>query len=126
MIRRQPRSTRIDTLFPYRTLFRSIDDHRTVLHAVDLRLADQLRRRATGNRGGGDDEVGLLDVLGHHRVDLVLFFGRQFTRITPFATGTAVGVAGLSAQQLVLILGVRPNVVALGQDRRTGRVGKRG
>src|SRR3546814_10350759 len=27
MIRRPPRSTRTDTLFPYTTLFRSIDDH---------------------------------------------------------------------------------------------------
>src|SRR3546814_18904307 len=28
MIRRPPRSTRTDTLFPYTTLFRSVDDHR--------------------------------------------------------------------------------------------------
>src|SRR3546814_14863243 len=28
MIRRPPRSTRTDTLFPYTTLFRSLDDHR--------------------------------------------------------------------------------------------------
>src|SRR3546814_2762842 len=27
MIRRPPRSTRTDTLFPYTTLFRSVDDH---------------------------------------------------------------------------------------------------
>src|SRR3546814_16383007 len=34
MIRRPPRSTRTDTLFPYTTLFRSIGD------AIDFRLAD--------------------------------------------------------------------------------------
>src|SRR3546814_7614436 len=41
MIRRPPRSTRTDTLFPYTTLFRSHDDvvvqclrRRTVLHAL--------------------------------------------------------------------------------------------
>src|SRR3546814_14383867 len=34
MIRRPPRSTRTDTLFPYTTLFRSIDD--TVLTPLDL------------------------------------------------------------------------------------------
>src|SRR3546814_6557284 len=38
MIRRPPRSTRTDTLFPYPTLFRSALDARgdQVLHAVDL------------------------------------------------------------------------------------------
>src|SRR3546814_4795675 len=35
MIRRPPRSTRTDTLFPYTTLFRSFDRH-------DLDLADKL------------------------------------------------------------------------------------
>src|SRR3546814_15851399 len=34
MIRRPPRSTRTDTLFPYTTLFRS--DHRPVLAGVDV------------------------------------------------------------------------------------------
>src|SRR3546814_13073850 len=36
MIRRPPRSTRTDTLFPYTTLFRSLrlDGHRLVLHAL--------------------------------------------------------------------------------------------
>src|SRR3546814_7038520 len=35
MIRRPPRSTRTDTLFPYTTLFRSRDDHR---NSGDARL----------------------------------------------------------------------------------------
>src|SRR3546814_14104287 len=38
MIRRPPRSTRTDTLFPYTTLFRSIKVHRLVC-AVDCGLA---------------------------------------------------------------------------------------
>src|SRR3546814_3929791 len=39
MIRRPPRSTRTDTLFPYTTLFRSLDRHqeRLVLRTVGLR-----------------------------------------------------------------------------------------
>src|SRR3546814_1956109 len=41
MIRRPPRSTRTDTLFPYTTLFRSDDD----AHAVALEPAD---RKSTG------------------------------------------------------------------------------
>src|SRR3546814_1778696 len=35
MIRRPPRSTRTDTLFPYTTLFRSIDDHRQPAVRID-------------------------------------------------------------------------------------------
>src|SRR3546814_11444706 len=34
MIRRPPRSTRTDTLFPYTTLFRSADRNRTDRHAL--------------------------------------------------------------------------------------------
>src|SRR3546814_2194231 len=45
MIRRPPRSTRTDTLFPYTTLFRSLGQ---LLPGVE-------RRRA---RGGGDDPRG--------------------------------------------------------------------
>src|SRR3546814_15407590 len=47
MIRRPPRSTRTDTLFPYTTLFRSLGDHR---RPPDL---DQPRTRLLGRAGGG-------------------------------------------------------------------------
>src|SRR3546814_13808781 len=39
MIRRPPRSTRTDTLFPYTTLFRS--DHRRLSDATDIYFARQ-------------------------------------------------------------------------------------
>src|SRR3546814_12430272 len=46
MIRRPPRSTRTDTLFPYTTLFRSMGDRRAVqqqlLAFVGARVADAL------------------------------------------------------------------------------------
>src|SRR3546814_12000593 len=87
MIRRPPRSTRTDTLFPYTTLFRSHaearvhhlvgEDHRvlgtaTTVHVVDdaadfflgQRLVDDRQRHALGQHfrqqgaaGGGLDEV---------------------------------------------------------------------
>src|SRR3546814_5723433 len=51
MIRRPPRSTRTDTLFPYTTLFRSrVDDARSV-DAARRRHRDQ-GRRAQGRAGG--------------------------------------------------------------------------
>src|SRR3546814_3964680 len=53
MIRRPPRSTRTDTLFPYTTLFRSQRADRAVPSAGDDR-----RRRA--DAGGGDRHAGRL------------------------------------------------------------------
>src|SRR3546814_20165508 len=49
MIRRPPRSTRTDTLFPYTTLFRSLDLGAVVLlqldHVARLQLAEAVERR---------------------------------------------------------------------------------
>src|SRR3546814_21004735 len=67
MIRRPPRSTRTDTLFPYTTLFRSIDTGDT-LDGPHLRPDDPILDRA---QVGG---------LGDHRGQF-LAFGRQIGTI---------------------------------------------
>src|SRR3546814_13934859 len=71
MIRRPPRSTRTDTLFPYTTLFRSIADFETSvgdgvaaciyrqIERVDFRLAVHLRH------AGARDHAILLEISGH-------------------------------------------------------------
>src|SRR3546814_14404678 len=54
MIRRPPRSTRTDTLFPYTTLFRShqrgahIDVERPIAEAVDHEIRDENARKRNG------------------------------------------------------------------------------
>src|SRR3546814_10611804 len=64
MIRRPPRSTRTDTLFPYTTLFRSRLDHGVDAIAIAFGIGKTLEhddRRAFGNR----DAVGaLIESLG--------------------------------------------------------------
>src|SRR3546814_14822005 len=55
MIRRPPRSTRTDTLFPYTTLFRSLARQR----CVDL--AERLQREINVLRAHADTRVGNLD-----------------------------------------------------------------
>src|SRR3546814_4162003 len=65
MVRRPPRSTRTDTLFPYTTLFRS----RAGVPAMRVRIGAQLRhaeRQRRAGKGmavaaGADEEIGLAD-----------------------------------------------------------------
>src|SRR3546814_4779251 len=52
MIRRPPRSTRTDTLFPYTTLFRSLCCHR---HRAGVGRSD-LPRRAANRLTGGEGQ----------------------------------------------------------------------
>src|SRR3546814_3450521 len=57
MIRRPPRSTRTDTLFPYTTLFRSEEQRLVQAHAPFAQGADHAfvrRRRARGDQRGAD------------------------------------------------------------------------
>src|SRR3546814_2839827 len=54
MIRRPPRSTRTDTLFPYTTLFRSRGLRRTIDHGETAK--DQDREQEVGDRPRGDDQ----------------------------------------------------------------------
>src|SRR3546814_5944020 len=53
MIRRPPRSTRTDTLFPYTTLFRSQRARRARQPAAALREGGQIRRRRGVSRSRG-------------------------------------------------------------------------
>src|SRR3546814_10027240 len=54
MIRRPPRSTRTDTLFPYTTLFRSAESSRQRAEGRRQRTKDR-RQRAEGRRQRGTD-----------------------------------------------------------------------
>ena len=55
-------------------LGREIDDDRAGPHALDHRLGQQLRRRASWDQRRGDDDVLALDVLGHE-LRLLLLVG---------------------------------------------------
>src|SRR3546814_10539435 len=78
MIRRPPRSTRTDTLFPYTTLFRSagIVGKRVVHQTVELRIAEGLPPVATDGLqlvAAESERLGIDH--GHSRFVL----GRQYT-----------------------------------------------
>src|SRR3546814_15422317 len=55
MIRLQPRSTRTNTLFPYTTLFRSLD----VLQRDHVDRADELAAAVVGEEGAGREGRGI-------------------------------------------------------------------
>src|SRR3546814_4649395 len=59
MIRRPPRSTRTDTLFPYTTLFRSARHRRRIVVAGQDVVADALQAQQPAADSGGLDEKGL-------------------------------------------------------------------
>src|SRR3546814_4064522 len=67
MIRRPPRSTRTDTLFPYTTLFRSMVVER--VHHAGSQLVDLAGRKIL-------DRAGALE--HQYRLEMVLIVHRQF------------------------------------------------
>src|SRR3546814_11780180 len=71
MIRRPPRSTRTDTLFPYTTLFRSEIEHQHQQRSVDHRTRGRHRSALDGRLGvvadvGRDQRRGAAE---HRRLD---------------------------------------------------------
>src|SRR3546814_203879 len=76
MLRRPPRSTRTDTLFPYTTLFRSVGLHRVVelLDQPGAQLLDERLRLEAGEQhaDGGEQQAGVVEVgpdrVAHARV----------------------------------------------------------
>src|SRR3546814_5594990 len=79
MIRRPPRSTRTDTLFPYTTLFRSVQGLREALDVLFRQAVDEVDvdRAEVGGAAGVHDRAGFLDRLDaidrllHHRIEIL-------------------------------------------------------
>src|SRR3546814_6124220 len=67
MIRRPPRSTRTDTLFPYTTLFRSFDDH------FRKRRAGPIDWRGNGGDGAARSEEHTSELQSLMRISYAVF-----------------------------------------------------
>src|SRR3546814_18362243 len=77
MIRRPPRSTRTDTLFPYTTLFRSIDEQQMV-HPIFVEI-ESLRLDTVAGRAFGEHadvaaraEAAPFGMVDHHGDDCIV------------------------------------------------------
>src|SRR3546814_14667701 len=90
MIRRPPRSTRTDTLFPYTTLFRSFLQASTMAVQVAERAFSSGGHRwgITTGLTGLNDKIG-----GLHNSDLMILAGRPRMGKTSFATHIAFHAA---------------------------------
>src|SRR3546814_20930583 len=99
MIRRPPRSTRTDTLFPYTTLFRSEDRHIGVeprLEGGQRGVLDRLDRRhllARVGREGQRERVGLDDDMMVDALNAFEPTGRNVVRPRP-VDSAPVGMDG--------------------------------
>src|SRR3546814_12726268 len=138
MIRRPPRSTRTDTLFPYTTLFRSAAPERHGRIEADIDAGDEVRRIAdkpgillvvrgpglTGHRAVFDVDLAggsaAADDAFHHRGDLV--GGNRIEDLLAivdqhrlFLAGQGAGIATVAGSFLV----TRP------AERRVGQEGVR-
>src|SRR3546814_15014257 len=90
MIRRPPRSTRTDTLFPYTTLFRS--QRLKALPALSFSGRVAL---SGGSRGGGTGRIEWQQAGDRYRVTLSAPVSRQSWRLSgDDASATIEGIAG--------------------------------
>src|SRR3546814_13764070 len=116
MIRRPPRSTRTDTLFPYTTLFRSWLREGPALAAED-RLRDGLAqsRRQDAESGGA--------ALGPHRSDLLVHHATKGIAAELCSTGEqkALLIAILLAHARLLTLERVAAPVLRSEERRVGK-----
>src|SRR3546814_1856125 len=86
MIRRPPRSTRTDTLFPYTTLFRS------------LPVLLQLRRRSADRMIGGGQHIDGFEVPTHGSLGSPLLLGGA-PRGLAIVNGTLAAAVGLRSEE---------------------------
>src|SRR3546814_16745314 len=97
MIRRPPRSTRTDTLFPYTTLFRSRFAEHPLARLVELPLvADQEADLVGGAPGPADRNIVVRPMLAAHRGPHRLFHIGKLRLLQVGKVGLAQQVAAAS------------------------------
>src|SRR3546814_5326863 len=120
MIRRPPRSTRTDTLFPYTTLFRSPDYQLrfegTVAFCTPARLARSNASGDAGDRRGGFTEYRVWTRLDskRHGIGIAVWISR-------FRIARRTGVTACAISSIAKFVRARPSTMP---RRMKARVGK--
>ena len=104
-----------------------VDDDAARLHALHHLVGHELRRRASGDEGGGDDEVGLLDALGDELRLAALVVVAHLGRVAAGGLGLRLLLVGHldldegAAQALDLLLDDRAHVGRLDHRAEAAR-----
>src|SRR3546814_12913144 len=106
MLRRRPRSTRTDTLFPYTTLFRSAVGE---VHAVPLALAVDLDHEAGG------------ESVDHRDAHAVQSAGHLVALAAELAAAVELRERGLDARHLLRLVDVDGDAAAVVDHPEIGR-----
>src|SRR3546814_20054479 len=132
MVRRPPRSTRTDTLFPSTTLFRSYAEHGLQIGGGGRSRAEDIERRAprieagVGQRDAADDRT----VRSANRVQRRCQLRNLDLRLGEFGDGLAMGIVGSDVPSAQVPFKAAVDEISVGglprRDRRTEerRVGK--
>src|SRR3546814_9053492 len=101
MIRRPPRSTRTDTLFPYTTLFRSLRGHNVILAEAAPQLGGQVRIAALAPRHQGIGDYTLWQEAEIYRLGVDV-------RLSTYLDGGDADAFG--ADRIIIATGSSPRV----------------
>src|SRR3546814_11247773 len=123
MIRRPPRSTRTDTLFPYTTLFRSArvlrrKEQPEPVHG-DAGVLQAPHRRQGGRRNAGERELTPGGGEPDHRIPAAPETERLWARASPYAGGLRYNASTPANKR-----GNRVNITTPGKRSEERRVGK--
>src|SRR3546814_12346406 len=116
MLRRPPRSTRTDTLFPYTTLFRSVQEARLRSGADDSRLCARPDARGELSPGAGAVGRGLLRLRPRADLGDIPCAGCPHSR----AVGTPAGTATPEPDRRGVKLARKSNCIR-SEKRRGGK-----
>src|SRR3546814_12749370 len=120
MIRRPPRSTRTDTLFPYTTLFRSLEPTFGGINLEDIKapecfIVERKLRERMKITVFHDDQHGTAIIVGAAVLNALQVAGKKIEDVKVATTGA--GAAGIACLDMLVALGVRQdNILAFDRD----------
>src|SRR3546814_16369393 len=121
MIRRPPRSTRTDTLFPYTTLFRSAHGHELAARVSEWFLQTETRL------GSGPQRMSLRERYGVASPRLLTALAYMEAHLEePASRGDLAAVAGVSVRQLEPLFAAHPGTPIGDPRSEQGRGGEEG
>src|SRR3546814_12068454 len=127
MIRRPPRSTRTDTLFPYTTLFRSLDQQAGLVPDRNRQRTERARHALPAQPilGRGEQRAGAILILGLEQPPIAgagahaLFGGLRECEIVDMRGDAPDRAAVLPREEQLRLAMFEPRILARREDRKS-------